>query len=125
MSIHVRACDNVRVVELHGDIAIGRQLSRPLDLQGHPMDDLRETIRGLLEQGHCRIVMDLRELRFIDSAGLGELVACRKRTLERGGDIVLVHPRKKVQELLVMTLLSEVFRTFEDETEAVASFAPR
>ena len=125
MSILVRANGIARVVELHGDITIGRHLGHALDLQGHPMDDLRETIQGLLQQGHNRIVMDLRNVRFIDSAGLGELVACRKRTLERGGDIVLVHPRKKVKELLVMTLLSDVFRTFEDEAEAVASFAPR
>jgi anti-sigma B factor antagonist len=122
MSIAVRARGEVQILELHGDFAIGRHIGRPLDLQGRPMDDLGETIDNLLARGHARLVLDLSGVKFMDSAGLGQLIACRQRTLDHGGDIVLVSPRRQLKDLLVMTLLADVFRICEDEDAAVAAF---
>jgi len=125
MSISVRARGDVQVLEMQGDFAIGRHIGRPLDLQGRPMDDLGQTIDDLLAHGHARLVLDLRGVKFMDSAGLGQLIACRQRTVDHGGDIVLVSPRRQLKDLLVMTLLADVFRICEDEEEAIASFASR
>ena len=125
MGALVRASGNVRVVELKGEITMGRHLGRPLDLQGRPVDDLRGIIDDLLRQGHPRIVLDLSGVKFIDSAGLGELIAARRRAVEQGGDMVLIHPRGHVKDLLVMTLLTDVFRICENEAEALAAFPAR
>jgi anti-sigma B factor antagonist len=123
MPISVRSRGDIRILELQGDFTLGRQISRPLDLQGRPMDNLGEVIDDLLARGNVRLIMDLRGVKFMDSAGLGELIACRQKTVEHGGDIVLVSPRRQVKDLLVITLLSDVFHICEDEEEAVALFA--
>jgi anti-sigma B factor antagonist len=123
MPIRVRTVDQVQIVELTGDFTIGGSaLGRPLDLQGRPMDDLGEVLADLFDRGQRRIVLDLRHVTFIDSAGLGELVASKKRALERGGDIKILQPAKRVRELLVMTLLTRIFEIYEDEAGAIRSF---
>jgi anti-sigma B factor antagonist len=70
-------------------------------------------------------VLDLDQVTFLDSAGLGELIACRKRTLEKGGDIVLLRPTGRVRQLLDMLRLTQVFRVFDDEPDALNSFHNR
>jgi anti-sigma B factor antagonist len=123
MPIHVRTVDQVQIVELTGDFTIGGStLSRPLDLQGHPLDDLGVVLADLFDRGQRRILLDLRHVTFIDSAGLGELVAAKKRALERGGDIKILQPAKRVHDLLVMTLLTRVFEIYEDQATAIRSF---
>jgi anti-sigma B factor antagonist len=67
-------------------------------------------------------VLDLEKVRFMDTSGLGELVAWKKRALERGGDVRLLRPRNHVRDVLELTALTAVFQIFEDEAEAVASF---
>ena len=59
----------------------------------------------------------------VDSAGIGELVACYKRAIEAKGVIKLVNPASKVQDLLALTKLDEYFETYPSEAEALASFA--
>ena len=113
---------SVQILEMTGDFAVGRHITKPLDLKGHHMEDLAATIRDLLKRNQSRIVLDLAKVNFIDSSGLGELVACKKRTLEAGGDIKILRPAGQVKELLVMTLLTELFDVFDDEDEAVRSF---
>ena len=123
MSISVRTDGDVRIIELKGEFTIdGDGLSHPLDLRGRRLSDLGETLRGLLDQGCRRIVLDLGQVTFLDSAGLGELIACRKRTVEKGGDIVLLRPTGKVRHLLDMLHLTQVFRIFDDEPDALKSF---
>jgi anti-sigma B factor antagonist len=108
---------------MSGDFTVGSPpMARPLDLQGRRLEDLGIYLTGLLDQGHRKIVLDLQGVGFVDSAGLGELVACKKRTAERGGDIKLLRPVGQVQKLLVMTLLIRMFEVFQDEAEAVDSF---
>jgi anti-anti-sigma factor len=67
-------------------------------------------------------VLDLEKVRFMDSAGLGELVAWKKRTVQLGGDVRLLRPRHGVRELLELTTLTRIFQIFDDAAEAVASF---
>lgn len=123
MAATVRMEGNVSIVQLAGEFTLGRSvLARPLDLHGHRLEDLGQTLAGLLDQGRSRIVLDLEKVRFMDSAGLGELVAWKKRAVERGGDVRLLRPRDRVRELLELTALTRVFAIFETEAEAVAGF---
>jgi anti-sigma B factor antagonist len=123
MGITVRQQGNARIIEMKGEFTLaGDTLAQPLDLSGHRLSDLGATLRLLLDQGCRQIVLDLGQVTFLDSAGLGELIACRKRTLEKGGDILLLRPRGKVRELLDMLHLTRVFRIFDDEGPALASF---
>lgn len=108
---------------MSGDFTIGRHLGTPKDLQGRPVDDLRQPIDELLSRGRARIVLDFERVRFIDSAGLGELIAFRKRAVGLGGDIRILHPGKQVEEVLVLTLLTDIFELYHDEDAAVRSFA--
>lgn len=123
MSIIVTRRDGVEILRMTGDFTIGRHFGHLKDLQGRPLDDLRQTIDDLLSRGQARIVLDLERVKFIDSAGLGELVACRKLAVALGGDIRILHAGQQVEKVLVLTLLTEVFELFHDEEAAVRSFA--
>jgi anti-sigma B factor antagonist len=123
MSISVRSRDDVSIIELTGEFTIGNAgLAQPLDLRGRRLSDLGLTLNRLLEQGGRKIVLDLGGVSFLDSAGLGELIACKKRTTESGGDIRLLRPNGKVRDMLEMLSLSRIFKIFDDESEALASF---
>jgi len=123
MAVVVRMDGDVSIVELSGEFTLGGgAVSRPLDLHGHRLEDLGDTLRGLLDRGRRRIVLDLEKVRFMDSAGLGELVAWKKRALQLGGDVRLLRPRDRVREVFELTALTRVFQIFEAEADAVASF---
>jgi anti-anti-sigma factor len=123
MGVSVRTEGAVSIVQLAGEFTLGHAaLARPLDLHGHRLEDLGQTLGGLFDQGRHRIVLDLEKVRFMDTSGLGELVAWKKRALERGGDVRLLRPRNHVRDVLELTALTAVFQIFEDEAEAVASF---
>jgi len=122
MAVMVRSEGDVSIVELSGEFTLGRSVARPLDLHGRRLEDLGQTLGGLLDRKRVRLVLDLEKVRFMDSAGLGELVAWKKRALQLGGDVRLLHPRDRVRDLFELTALTRVFRIFEDEAEAVASF---
>src|SRR5262245_36063290 len=123
MSISVRTKGEVRIIELDGEFTLGSGgLTHPLDLKGRRLSDLGQTLDRLLEQGGRKIILDLERVRFLDSAGLGDLIACKKRTTDRGGDIRLLRPNGKVYELLDILNLTKVFKVFDDESRALASF---
>jgi anti-sigma B factor antagonist len=123
MGVVIRTNGDVSIVELSGEFTLGRSpVSRPLDLHGHRLDDLGDTLRTLLERGGSRIVLDLDKVRFFDSAGLGELVAWKKRALQHGGDVKLLRPQARVRDVFALTNLTRVFQIFESEEDAVASF---
>lgn len=123
MSLKTKSIGDVRIIQMDGDFTIGRgPMARPLDLQGHRLEDLGTYLTDLLDRGQLKIVLDLSRVSFIDSAGLGELVACKKRTAERRRDIKLLRPVGQVHKLLVMTLLTRLFEVYQDEEAAVGSF---
>lgn len=84
---------------------------------------LREKVNGCLSSGKTKILVNLGKVPYMDSAGIGELVACYKRAIEAKGVIKLVNPASKVQDLLALTKLDEYFETYPNESEALASFA--
>ncbi len=111
MKVNVRSEGEVSVVDLSGKITIG---------EGDVV--LRETVETLLKEGRSKIVLNLARISYMDSAGIGELVACYKRSREKGGQLKLLNPSGKVYDLLQLTKLEEIFETFKDEGEAIQSF---
>ena len=111
MKASVRKIGEVAVVDLSGKITIG---------EGDVV--LREKVGELLDGGDKRILLNLERVKYMDSAGIGELVACYKRAKEKQGTVKLLNPSGKVYDLLQLTKLEEVFDTYRDEKEALVSF---
>ena len=111
MKTNVRTVGNVAVVDLQGKVTIG---------SGDEV--LRDTVQRLLDEGKRKILINLQGVSYMDSAGIGELVACYKRAAEKEGAMRLLKPSGKVFDLLQLTRLTEIFRIHEDEKEAVAAF---
>lgn len=111
MKANVRQIGHVSVVDLSGKITIG---------EGDVA--LRNAVQGLLEEGNSHILLNLEKVSYMDSAGIGELVACYKRSKEKEGSVKLLNPSGKVYDLLSLTKLEEVFETFKDEKEALVSY---
>ena len=111
MKASIRKLGKVSVVDISGKITIGEG-----DVQ------LREKVNELLDSGESRILLNLEKVKYMDSAGIGELVACYKRAKEKEGTVKLLNPSGKVYDLLQLTKLEEVFDTYKDEGEALGSF---
>ncbi len=111
MKATVRKLGRVAVVDISGKITIG---------EGDVL--LRQKVQELLDAGESRILLNLEKVKYMDSAGIGELVACYKRAKEKEGTVKLLNPSGKVYDLLQLTKLEEVFDTFRDEGEALGSF---
>ncbi len=101
----------VTVLDLSGKITLGEG-----DIK------LREAVNALLDEGRKNVVLNLQGVTYMDSAGIGELVACYKRAVEKSAKLKLLSPTGKVQDLLVLTKLQTVFEIFRDEREALTSF---
>lgn len=89
---------------------------------GEGTSALRTKIRELVDGGSRRIVLNLADVNYMDSSGLGELIAAHTTVATAGGEIKLLNLAKRMHDLLKLTKLYTVFETFEDEAEAVASF---
>jgi anti-sigma B factor antagonist len=85
-------------------------------------DVLRDKVRSLLQQGHKHVLVNLGNVPYMDSAGLGELVQSYATTTRQGGQLKLLNTTKRIHDLLVITKLSTVFDLFDDEAAAVSSF---
>ncbi len=83
---------------------------------------MRDKLLEQLDKGKKKIVLDLGEVSFIDSAGLGELVAAYTSARRHGAQVKLANLTKKIDDLLDITRLSSVFETFDSAEEAVKSF---
>lgn len=129
MPVSVRTRGDVSIIEVQGASPLDGSGTAPgIDRNGRPPSSLGETIRRLLDQGERRILLDIGELA-LDSAGIGDLIACRKRAAQMGGDILLLRPAGKLRGMLEMLSLTRILRVYDDEAEALASFpeppAPR
>jgi anti-sigma B factor antagonist len=113
MSLHAthRDAGKVTVVDLSGRITLG---------EGSAL--LRKTIRGLLDDQRTKIVLNLADVDYIDSSGIGELVSGFTAVKNRNGDLKLLQLTKKVRDLLQITKLYTVFDVFSDESAALRSF---
>ena len=111
MKTKVRNVGNVAVVDLTGKITIG---------EGDVV--LREEVNKLLETDTKSILLNLNGVTYMDSAGIGELVACYKRAAETGAKLKLLNPSGRVSDLLSLTKLQQVFDIYNDEKDALVSF---
>ncbi|PYX77810.1 MAG: anti-sigma factor antagonist [Acidobacteria bacterium] len=111
MKSSTRQIDGVTVVDLSGRITLG---------EGSVI--LRETVRDLLSKGNKKILLNLGEVNYIDSSGIGELVSAFTTVRNQGGDLKLLNLTKKVHDLLQITKLYTVFDVKDDEAGAVKSF---
>ena len=111
MKIEERALENVVVLDLKGKLTIG---------EGDAL--LKETIQKLIDQGHNKLLLNLEDVPYVDSAGLGEIVRTYTTVSRQGGSLKLVNLTKRITDLLAITKLLTVFDTFESEAEAVSSF---
>ena len=101
----------VTIVDLSGRITLG---------EGSAL--LRETIRALLVTGHKKIVLNLADVDYIDSSGIGELVSGFTTAKNHNGEVKLLHLTRRIQDLLQMTRLYTVFEVHTEEKTVVASF---
>lgn len=111
MTVEVREAGKVRIIDLHGRLVLGTT------------DRLKEEVQGLLSGGHGRILLNLRGVPYMDSAGIGELAACKKRVIEKTGQLKVVKPAGRYH-LAVETVLELMFGNsiFDDEKDALGSF---
>jgi len=106
-----REAGGITVVDLGGRITLG---------EGSAL--LRKTIRELLEDRRSNIILNLADVDYIDSSGIGELVSAFTGVRNRGGCLKLLQLTKKVHDLLQLTKLFTVFDVYSDESTAVRSF---
>ena len=112
MQIDQRVSGDVAIVAISGDIT----LSKGGDVI------LKDKIQSLLQQGYRKLLLDMGNVSYVDSAGLGQLVQVYATTSHLGGSLRLLNLTKRLKDLLVLTKLLTVFDTYEDEAEAIASF---
>ena len=84
--------------------------------------DLRDAIRGLVEQGKKKILLNLGGVKNVDSSGIGELIANFTTVRREGGQLKLLNLTEKIQNLLVITKLLTVFDAYDSEADALNSF---
>ncbi|HKH71732.1 MAG TPA: STAS domain-containing protein [Vicinamibacterales bacterium] len=104
-----------------GDVTILRMSGR-LELEEGDLD-LRDHVDRLVAGGRLKILLDLKAVTRIDSAGIGMLVSKYLSTQKRGGTIKLLHLTRRSDHLMDITRLATVFEIFDDEADAVRSFA--
>ena len=112
MQIDQRAVGDVVVLDVKGRITMG---------EGDEL--LKDKVNSLVNQGHKKIVLNLAEVPYIDSAGLGEIVRTYTTVSRQGGSLKLLNLTKRITDLLSITKLLTVFETFDSENEAVRSFS--
>lgn len=111
IKVSQRDVGGVTVVDLSGRITLGE-----------PSACLRDTLRQLLGNGQKRILLNLAEVAYIDSSGLGELVSGFTTVKNQGGQLKLLNLTKKVTDLLQVTKLFTVFEVHDNEQSAIQSF---
>src|SRR5712664_2782101 len=112
MKTSTRQVDGVTIVDCSGRITLG---------EGSVI--LRDTVRELLSKGQKKILLNLGEVSYIDSSGIGELVSGFTTVTNQGGQLKLLGLTKRVKDLLQITKLYTVFDVHDDEASAVRAFA--
>jgi anti-sigma B factor antagonist len=112
MKSSTRQVDGVTIVDLSGRITLG---------EGSTM--LRDIVRDMIAKGNKKILLNLGDVTYIDSSGIGELVSAFTTVRNGGGELKLLNLTKKVHDLLQITKLYTVFDIKDDEANAIQSFA--
>jgi anti-sigma B factor antagonist len=111
LDIELRSLGQVKLVKLRGKLNLGDAVDR-----------FRDTLADLMASGDTRVVLDLSEVPWIDSSGIGLLVKILTSAKQRGGSIKLLNPSKFTVQTLKMICLLELFEVFDDQEKAVSSF---
>jgi anti-sigma B factor antagonist len=111
LDLKERQAGDVTILDLSGEVRIG---------EGSVA--LRDSIRNLADQGKKKVLLNLAGVKYIDSSGIGELIANYTTISRQGGQLKLLKLTDRVQNLLVITKLLTVFDSYDDETEALKSF---
>jgi len=112
LEVSDRQVDEVTVVDLSGQIVLGTA-----------SNILRQALRDLLERGQKKILLNMANVKYVDSSGLGALVGGLTVVESQQGQLKLVNLTPKVRDLLQITKTSSVFEVFEDEATAIISFS--
>lgn len=112
MQIDERVVGDVIILDLKGKMTLG---------EGDEL--LREKVSSLVSQGKQKLIMNLDGVPYIDSAGLGEIVRTYTTVSRQGGKLKLLNLTKRIEDLLSITKLLTVFEVYEDEAEALQSYA--
>ena len=111
MTSSTRQVDSVTIVDLSGRITLG-----------DGSNNLRDTVRDLLTKGNKKIVLNLKDINYVDSSGIGELVKAYTASKEHGGELKLLNVPKRIHDLLQITKLHTLFDMKDDEAVAVTAF---
>jgi anti-sigma B factor antagonist len=112
VKLSIRQVGDVTVIDAVGRITLGEGAST-----------FRDTIKDLATKGNQKILLNLSEVTYIDSSGIGELVSGFTTVTNHGGQLKLIGLTKRVKDLLQITKLYTVFEVHDDEDKAVRSFA--
>ncbi len=111
MTTTTRQAGSVTIVDISGRIVLGEESAA-----------LRELVCNLLDQGHRQILLNLGDVHYIDSSGLGSLVSAFASVRKQNGELKLLNLTNKVHDVMQITKLYTVFDIMNDETEGVNSF---
>lgn len=111
LDVSKRQAGDVTILDLSGSVRMGEGAI-----------SLRDSIRGLVDAGNKKILLNLANVKNVDSSGIGELIANYTTISRDGGQLKLLNLTEKIQNLLVITKLLTVFDSFEDEGVALNSF---
>ena len=111
MQIDERVVDGVTILDLKGKMTLG---------EGDEL--LKDKVNSLLSQGIKKIILNLADVPYVDSAGLGEIVRTFTTVSRQGGSLKLLNLTKRITDLLSITKLLTVFETFDSEPDALKSF---
>ena len=112
MQIAERQSGSVTVLDLSGKVTLGEDSTL-----------LKDKLQSLLHQGKKNLILNLAQVSYVDSAGLGALVSAYTTVTREGGALKLVNVTKRLQDLLSITKLLTVFETFESEKDALKSYS--
>ena len=111
MDIDIRRFDQVQVIRLRGSLTLGA-----------PVDDLRQTVDHAVHAGDSNLVLNMSDVRWVDSSGVGVLVKSLTTAKQAGGSLKLVNPSKPALQTLKMCSLLSLFDIYAEESEAIESY---
>lgn len=112
MEISERKVGDIIIVDIVGKMVASEDPGR-----------LKDKVTSLVFQGNKKVILNLGNVSYVDSSGLGEMVACHGSAVRGGGEVKLANTGKKIKDLLIMTKLLTVFDSHDNEQDAIQSFS--
>jgi len=112
LKMRTREVNEIVIIDLSGQLTLGEASAA-----------IRDEVRDQTDQGLRKILLNLGDVSYIDSAGLGELTAAYTSVKNRGGQLKLLNLTRRIHDLMQITKLYTVFDVYDDEKKAIASFA--